>query len=116
MAAATVSPIKTEADFQAALEASQTQPIVIFKHSTRCTVSFHVMREFDAFVRTSPDAGLYQVLVVEDRPTSQAIAAQTGVRHESPQAIVIANGNVTWHASHGGITATALKAALAGLV
>jgi bacillithiol system protein YtxJ len=54
------------------------------------------------------------VVVQDERPLSQAIEAATGVRHESPQALVVQQGRVTWHASHGAITAPRLAAALVG--
>ncbi len=43
------------------------------------------------------------------------IARRTGVPHESPQAIVLVNGRVAWHADHRGVTAEALGAALRSL-
>ena len=44
-----------------------------------------------------------------ERPLSQLIAARTGVRHESPQIIILRNGAVVWSASHGDITAGAIQ-------
>ncbi len=45
----------------------------------------------------------------------QAVARRTGVRHESPQILVLVDGQVAWHASHGRITAVAVAEALAAL-
>ena len=45
----------------------------------------------------------------------QAVAARTGVRHESPQVLLLAGGGAVWSASHRGVTAAAVAAALAGL-
>jgi len=108
-----VQPIRSDADFDAARTTSQSQPVVLFKHSTRCPVSTWAKREFDAFAKKATGIGLYQVLVVEDRPTSLGIAKTTGVRHESPQALLLVNGEVAWHTSHNGITARALQDAVA---
>lgn len=55
-----------------------------------------------------------EVLVREDRPLSLAVAALTGVAHASPQVILLAGGKAAWHASHRGVNAAALDAALAG--
>jgi len=87
---------------------------LLFKHSTRCPVSSAAWREVAAFRRAHPDAAVYVVHVVEQRPLSNAVAARTGVRHESPQAIVLESGRVAGHASHEGVTAEALEALLEG--
>ena len=47
-----------------------------------------------------------------DRPLSLEAAETTGVPHESPQALLVRDGTVTWHASHGGITTESLASAL----
>lgn len=52
------------------------------------------------------------VRVIEERPVSLALAERVGVQHQSPQALLIKNGKVIWHDSHGRITAAALKAAV----
>ena len=62
---------------------------LLFKHSTRCPVSSAAWREVLAFRKAHPDAAVFVVHVVEQRELSNAIAARTGVRHESPQAIVL---------------------------
>jgi bacillithiol system protein YtxJ len=51
--------------------------------------------------------------VRRDRAVSRAIEAQTGVRHESPQAIVLRHGKAVWDASHFAITAEAVTGAIA---
>lgn len=52
------------------------------------------------------------VRVIEERPVSLALAERVGVRHESPQAMLIKEGRGVWSASHRGITAAALQAAV----
>jgi len=46
--------------------------------------------------------------VIRQRPLSREIAARLGIRHESPQTILIRGGAVGWHASHYDVTADAL--------
>lgn len=82
---------------------------LLFKHSTRCPVSSAAWREVAAFRKAHPDAVVLVVHVVEQRALSNAVASRTGVRHESPQAILIENGRVAWHDSHEGVTADALE-------
>lgn len=43
---------------------------------------------------------------------NKLVAQETGIKHESPQAIVIRNGQPSWHASHGRITRKAVSEAL----
>lgn len=52
--------------------------------------------------------------VLSQRPLSQAIEAQFGVRHESPQILIIEDGEVLWHASHRGVAPERVRAALTG--
>lgn len=85
---------------------------LVFKHSTRCPVSSAAWREVAAFRKAHPEAVVYVVHVVEQRGLSNGVAARTGVRHESPQAILLENGRVAWHDSHEGITSDALEGLL----
>lgn len=82
---------------------------LVFKHSTRCPVSSAAWREVAAFRKAHPEAVVHVVHVVEQRALSNAVAARTGIRHESPQAILLESGRVAWHDSHEGVTAEALE-------
>jgi bacillithiol system protein YtxJ len=88
---------------------------VVFKHSTTCPISARAHAEFEAWAADLEDdgVGLYRVHVIEDRPLSLQVAADTAVAHQSPQALLLRNGKVLWHASHYAITRQALAAALA---
>lgn len=79
----------------ALFNASHRRPVVIFKHSTSCGISAGVYREVEAV-----DADVNLVVVQRNRDISNEISHRTGIRHESPQAIVIANGSPVYHASH----------------
>ena len=57
---------------------------------------------------------VFLVDVLSQRPLSQNIAASLGIRHESPQAIVLRRGAPLWHASHYDVTADALAKEVAG--
>ena len=89
---------------------------LIFKHSTRCPVSTWAHREVASFRARHPEVPVYVVHVVEQRALSSALAARTGVRHESPQAVVLEEGRAVWSGSHEGVTAEALEAAFATAV
>lgn len=76
----------------------------IFKHSMVCPTSSFVLRSIEKIL---PDAAkksdFYIIEVKSQRKFSNYIAKKTGVRHESPQLIVMNNGEVFWHASHSAI-------------
>lgn len=99
-----------------ALGATNNQPLLLFKHSTRCPISSRAYQEMDHYLQNQPnenvDYGI--VYVVEDRPVSNETEAILGVKHESPQAILVQNGKAVWHTSHSNITSTALTSVLSG--
>ncbi|MFN9116723.1 MAG: bacillithiol system redox-active protein YtxJ [Gemmatimonas sp.] len=92
--------------------AVSAEPLVLFKHSATCPISSTAKRQFDAFADAHPEGPTRIVVVQRERPLSNAIEDALGVQHESPQAIVVQGGRVVWHASHGRITADALKQAV----
>lgn len=81
---------------------------VIYKHSPYCGASRRTEQEVRRFMEASPDVPVYVVDVVRERELSLEIAARLGVRHESPQVILVVSGAAAWDASHGAITAAAL--------
>jgi thioredoxin 1 len=106
--AANGSPEAAEVE---ALAASDT-PLVIFKHSATCIISITVKQQYDAFVAANPGVPTRLVVVQQERPLSNAIEDVLRVQHESPQALVVHQGRVLWHASHRRITADALAQAV----
>ena len=84
---------------------------LLFKHSTTCPISAQAHEEFQAFVKdTNTSAAI--VLVIEDRPVSNQIAEQFGIKHESPQIFLLEDGQVRWNTSHWKITRETLKEAV----
>jgi len=89
---------------EALINQSNDKPVVLFKHSTTCPISTNVYHEVAEF-----EGDVNLVIVQKARAISNEIAAKTGVRHESPQAIVLKNGKAVYHASHYDITADDLS-------
>jgi len=87
------------------------EPRWVFKHSNTCPVSSAALDEVTAFLSTH-NMPLGMVVVQEARPVSNWLATRLAYVHQSPQLFLIRNGKVTWHASHWGITATAMAQAL----
>jgi bacillithiol system protein YtxJ len=104
----------TPADADLALAASQQHPVVIYKHSPICDLSADAIENVQEFLRSAaPDLDVRIVDVLTSRPASRHLEAITGVRHESPQVLVLRDGAVIWNASHRRITAGAVTDALA---
>ncbi len=80
---------------------SADAPVILFKHSVTCPISSNVFND----VAAGLDAEINLVIMQEARSISNLIAEKTGIRHESPQAIVLQNGKAIYHASHYDITA-----------
>lgn len=107
-----------EDQLERAIAASQDGPVLIFKHSTACPVSAAAFSRFRNWLDGQGDDSplrTYLIKVIEARPVSNAAAEQLGVRHQSPQAIIVNQGQAVWDASHGGITGDAIGQALAAL-
>jgi len=111
--AMTIQNLTTAEDIDGTLELSSEKPVMILKHSTRCPISFAVRQEFETYAEGAAGRGIdcRVVLVVENRALSQDIAARLGVRHQSPQAILLKNGQAVWHDSHDRVSVKTLEAA-----
>lgn len=85
-------------------EKSSTKTQLIFKHSTRCGISSMVMKQFvSAYGFTEKDADLYYLDLLNFREVSNEVGYKFQVMHQSPQLLVIKNGVVVGHESHGAI-------------
>jgi bacillithiol system protein YtxJ len=89
------------------LTRSHAAPVVLFKHSSTCPISSAAYKQMS---QVGDEVSL--VVVQRARDVSSEIESRTGVRHESPQAIVLRNGQAVWTASHFDITARAVEQAV----
>ncbi len=106
-------PVTDSQELDDLIARSHTAPVLIFKHSTTCPISAHAHREM-AQVSGDVMSEVPIVVVQSAREVSRLVAEQTGIRHESPQAIVLRNGAVVWSASHFDITTEAVEQAVEG--
>ena len=90
------------------VEISQNQPVVIFKHSTRCSISSTALSRFERAWGDTENAAFYLDLIAY-RPISLEIAQKFGIQHQSPQALVINKGACTYSATHWDISVDELK-------
>lgn len=84
-------------------ERSKTKTQLIFKHSTRCGISRMVLNQFTAAYNLDLDTDLYYLDLLNYRDVSNEVGYTFQVMHQSPQLLIIKNGNTVAHASHGGI-------------
>ncbi len=82
---------------------SQDKPQVIFKHSTRCSISAVALSRLQKSEQSS-DVDFYFLDLIAHRNLSNKVAEVFGVHHESPQVLVIRNGACVYDESHMGIS------------
>lgn len=110
-----------------AIVSSAERPVFVYKHSTVCPVSARAADHYHDFADgfadgdadedgdasiSTPTPLFTQVMVIENRDLSNEIESRLGIRHESPQLLLLRGGKVTWHASHFSISGKSIKSAL----
>src|SRR4029453_18268714 len=132
-------PLEHVDELHRLLVESESRPVLLFKHSYTCGVSLEALDELVAHLNDrGPKGSLpleppsfgsaprppgsapwhdcpaqYAMVTVQThRAISNAIAQKLGVRHETPQALLVKNGRVVWSASHFRVTAAAVDDAI----
>src|SRR4051794_10938209 len=82
---------------------SQLRPQVIFKHSTRCSISAVALQRLQKVSQPS-DIDFYFLDLLSYRGLSNKVAETFHVAHESPQVLVIRDGECIYEESHLGIS------------
>lgn len=88
------------------------KPVAIFKHSTRCSISRMALKQFENEFNLDDKVTPYYLDLLEFRPISNEIASRFQVFHQSPQLILIKDGNAIYSASHSDIEVEALASKL----
>lgn len=92
------------------IEASHQQPVLIFKHSTRCSISRFALKNFENdYAFTAEELQPYFLDLLQYRTISNEIAHRFGVMHQSPQILLIKEGKCVYDESHDGIEVEGLK-------
>jgi len=108
-----IRELHTRSDLDRALRTSYEHPILLFTHSRSCGLScyaFELLRE--ACRPLGQTVGVNVITVQHARRLADVTAARLGVRHETPQALLVRNEQVVWSASHSSITLRALRTAI----
>lgn len=85
---------------------------LLYKYSPICPLSDHASAHVGRFMKEHPELPVYDVDVIRSRETSRELERLLGIRHESPQAILVREGKPVWSASHTGVNVRALEQAL----
>ncbi len=101
--------IESEKDVE---ELFQADRAILYKHSPTCGICAAALVEIEKFMAGHPGVSVHLVDVLTQRELSRRIATRTGIRHESPQVILLRRGSPTWNASHYAITAEAVASHL----
>ncbi len=107
-------PLTSAEQLDTLVEESKNTPVVIFKHSTACSISSTAKSRLE---RQWDGAGIghiktYYLDLLRYRPVSNEIAEVFHVQHQSPQLLLIQDGMCTYDASHLSISLDSLKKSL----
>lgn len=91
---------------------SDNKPAVIFKHSTRCSISRFALKQFEKEFALEDKVDAYFLDLLEHRDISNEIASRFNVYHQSPQLLLIKNGKSVYDVSHSDIDAKELAGRL----
>lgn len=88
-------------------EKSSEKPVLIFKHSLTCPTSTDASTEMSIV-----NSEVNLVIVQTSRQISNEIEKRTNIRHETPQAIILKDGQPVFNASHYRVTAETIEGVL----
>ena len=93
--------------FDNLISGSKEKPVIVFKHSNACPISARAYREME---KLEDQVNMIEIQAAPE--LSRELANITGVRHESPQVILLRDGKAVWNASHFDVNATTVSRAL----
>lgn len=99
------------AEVEQVLAESRNKPVFVFKHSDICPISHNALDEYLRFVKDYDGENFDYTLIRirSHRDISNAVAEKTGVKHESPQVLLLVDGKSVWDDSHFEITEEKLR-------
>jgi len=100
-----MNSLRNQTEFEQALGADRAW---LFKHSTRCGTSSRAYREVSRYEEAEGSIPVFLIDVIAERTLARSMVDRLGIRHQSPQVILLVGGQPVWHASHGAITTEVL--------
>jgi bacillithiol system protein YtxJ len=114
-----LTTLREVAELEKALDDSHRRPLLLFKHSYSCGVSAEALDELRAHLEDGAAGATsvrYAIVTVQThRDLSNRIAERLGVRHETPQVILVHDGRAVWTASHFRVNTAEIEKALAAV-
>ena len=108
-----LTPVHRLDELDRLLHASGDRPVLLFKHSHSCGISAEALDELVEHLNHGPHTVDYAIVTVQThREVSNAVSARLGIRHETPQAILVRGGKAVWSASHFRVNAASIQKAL----
>ena len=92
------------------IKKSFNAPIVLFKHSTRCSISSMALNRMSSGIEDL-DFNLLDIIAYRD--ISNEVATRFNINHQSPQVLIIHQGKCIFNTSHLGISSSVVKKQLA---
>ncbi len=106
-------PIESLAQLESLLTGPDQRPLLLFKHSRSCGTSAQAFDELVEHLDTQATTARYAVVTVQShRDVSNAVSSTLGIRHETPQVLLIDDRRVVGSATHFRVTADAVTAAI----
>jgi bacillithiol system protein YtxJ len=100
--------LNSESQLAEIVELSHEKPQLIFKHSTRCSISSMAKSRLEREWNLENVEPWYLDLIAY-RNVSNAVASELGVHHESPQVILLKDGVVVHDSSHNSISVSEIS-------
>ena len=101
--------IRTMEQWEYVRSQSENEPVLLLKHSSTCPIS---AAGYQVFNKYNTDIPKYYLVVQRSRPVSREVEGALSVQHESPQLLLLKEGEAVWHASHYDINQMNIKAAV----
>jgi len=104
--------LESISDLKQITQQSFNNPVAIFKHSTRCSISSVAKMRLSSSWSFNDDVPIYYLDLLSHRDLSNLIAEQFNVHHQSPQLLVIKDGDCIYNNSHLNISVKDVKQSL----
>lgn len=104
--------LTSDAQLDTIKEESVKHPVLIFKHSTTCSISAMALSRMERNWNDQLGVVPYYLDLLANRPVSLKIEREFGIEHESPQVLLIRNGECVYDASHMAISFAGLQKAV----
>ena len=105
-------PLEDLGQIEEIIALSEQMPVIIFKHSTRCSISRMALKNFKNEYDLGENVAAYFLDLISFREVSNEIASRFNVVHQSPQLLLIVGGKSVYDVSHSSIDAQELRSKL----